>query len=167
MVHSVLANPMYTETTAFSCPPGLYQLQRNRFRAASCETPLLLVCRSLRGLGEKLGIERGIEFDLLDFGIAGLFAVLLVLMFVGQGEAVGGTPVGEIGFAFEGARLSHGLIFFAKNVTGLGINVPADPGDGAADVEDGGVDVADLFRGRGCERERWIVGVLGDADELG
>ncbi len=107
-----------------------------------------------------------IEFDLLEFGVAGFLAVLLVLVLVGHGQAVDGAPVGEIGFAIEGAGLSHGLVFFAKNVAGLGIDVPADPRDGAADVEDGGVDVADFFGACGGEGEGGIVGVLRDVDQI-
>ena len=66
----------------------------------------------------------------------------------------------------NGPDLSHGLVFLAENVAGLGIDVPADPGNGAADVEDGGVDVADLFGARGGEGECGIVGVLRDVDEI-
>src|ERR1700684_1413691 len=63
---------------------------------------LLLFCRRLRGLGKKFGIERGVEVDFLDLGVAGFLSILLVLMFVRHGHTVGGAPVAKIGFTFEG-----------------------------------------------------------------
>ncbi len=36
--------------------------------------------QGLRGLGEKFGIDRWIEIDLLEFGGTGFFAVLFVLV---------------------------------------------------------------------------------------
>ena len=87
-------------------------------------------------------------------------------MFVGHGESVDGAPVGEIRLAIEGARLSRGFVFLAENVSGLGIDVPAHPRDGATDIEDGGVDVADLLSARGGKGERRIIDVLGDIDQI-
>ena len=94
------------------------------FRNVALE--LLLGGGRLRGLGKQLGVNRGVEVYLFELRGARVFAVLLVLVLVGHGQAVGGAPVGEIAFTIEGAGLSHALVLFAKNVSGLGIDVPAD-----------------------------------------
>src|ERR1700719_4634773 len=87
--------------------------------AVSWKTALLFLCLSLRRFGEKFRIEDGIEFNLFDFCAAGFVAILLILMFVGHGDTVGGAPVGKIAFTLKGTALSHGFIFFAQNVTRL------------------------------------------------
>ena len=62
---------------------------------------LLFFCWSFRGFLKQLGIELRIEFNFLELGGAGLLTVLLILVLVGHGQAIGRAPVGEIAFAIK------------------------------------------------------------------
>src|SRR5581483_4868358 len=97
------------------------------------------------GLLEKLGIKSGIDFDLLELRDAAWLAVLLVFVFIGHGEAVGVAPVRQIGFTVKRALLAHAFVLFAQDVAGLGIHIPANPGHGSANIDNGGIHLADLF----------------------
>jgi hypothetical protein len=70
-------------------------------RRASRFGLFLLRARGLCRLFEKLGVELRIQFDLLEFRRGRCLTILLIFVLVRHGEAVGSTPVGEIGLAFE------------------------------------------------------------------
>src|SRR5882724_8161504 len=127
---------------------------------------VFLSCIFFCRLRKQFWIECRIDLDLLEFGGAGRLTVLLVLVLTGHGQAVFRAPVLQVGFAVEGTGLSHRFVFLAENVAGLRIDIPADPGNRATDVDYGGVDVADFLGAGGGEGEGGIVGVLGDVDEI-
>src|SRR5579862_4801556 len=120
----------------------------------------------LRRLLEHFGIDRGVDLDRRVFYCARILAVLFILVQIGKSQTVRCSPIAKLSLALKWTGLSHSLIRLPQNSSSLGVYVPTDPGNRAANIHDRSLDVADLFRACGRECNRRIVHMLREINRV-